>query len=64
MSRDKKEREYFEKIHQEYGHLVHMNRVRGWVFDMQEKFLMKNEITDEEKEILKKMNSLIPNGWS
>lgn len=63
MNRNNKEREYFEKIHQEYGHWAHMTRVRAWVFDMQEKVLLKKEITEEEKQILKKMDSLIPSTW-
>jgi DNA-binding CsgD family transcriptional regulator len=38
--------------------------VRHWLFDMQEKFLMnKEKLTDQEKEILRMMDSLIPKEW-
>ena len=63
MRSDQKEREYYKKVHQEYGEWTHINRVRNWLFDMQEKFLMSKKLTDQEKEILKSMNSLIPKEW-
>ena len=64
MNSSQKEREYYKKVHQEYGEWAHINRVSYWLFDMQEKFLMNKErLTDQEKEILRMMNSLIPKDW-